>query len=503
MGIKGVLMPIFSLPTEFGIGGLGKEAYNFIDFLAANGQNYWQVLPEGQTGYGDSPYQSFSAFAGNHYFIDLEILKEEGWLTDEELEEEKKKNKRGTIDYLYLFNTRYKLLKEAALRRKEEIMAVSYPNGGSLDCEFIKFAEEQKWWLDDYALFMAIKYENDNIPFRAWAEELRDRDPWAMEKAKGRLTEEIYCLKVLQFFFYKQHRKLKEYANTKRIKLIGDIPIYVSPDSVELWAYGEMFQQNENGELTVVAGCPPDGYSKNGQLWGNPIYDWEHLKNTNYDWWIRRLKHSFSMYDAVRIDHFRGFASYYAIPSGDEDAASGSWQEGPGKDFIASVKRALPLAEIIAEDLGFLTQDVKELLSFSGFPGMKVLQFAFESDKSNPYLPHNYQENSVVYTGTHDNPTIMEWIMGLSREQMEFAKRYLQSENIEKIKQISGEYQRYPQWAEKLRMALIEAAYESPSAMAIIPIQDLLGIGSEGRINTPGTLGGNWQWRLEKRASEY
>lgn len=500
MRSSGILMPLFSLPTAYGIGSLGKEAYNFIDFLAESGQVYWQMLPSGPTSYGDSPYQSFSAFATNPYFIDLEKLAEDGLLTEEELKEERVRNTPGTIDYERLYNTRFKLLRKATDRIKAESSRdekiKEYRRG------FGQFKSENSFWLEEYALFMAIKTENGDVCFKEWPDKLRYRDEKALAEAKERLITEIYFWSMLQYMYFVQHRQLKAYANFKGIKLIGDIPIYVSPDSAEIWAQSELFLVDDLGNQTVQAGCPPDAFSETGQLWGNPIYDWKANAETGYNWWIRRMQHAYKLFDVVRIDHFRGFTGYYTIPADKKDAIDGKWEKGPGGDFIKAIKGSVPQAqtEIIAEDLGFLTQDVHDLLKMSGFPGMKILQFAFDSGEDNIYLPHKYEENCVVYTGTHDNTTIVDWAITAAESTLEFAKKYLKeylqaNYSMEKQKVIVEDSSINE--AKSLAANLIAAALASKASTAIIPMADWLALGAEARINTPGTLGGNWQWRLK------
>ncbi|MEG2125801.1 MAG: 4-alpha-glucanotransferase [Hydrogenoanaerobacterium sp.] len=468
MRASGILLPIFSLPSPHGIGTLGKEAYNFVDFLKASGQQYWQILPIGPTGYGDSPYQSFSAFAGNPYFIDLDMLLTEKLLTQYELSCFDFGSNDG-IDYLKLFKARCVILHLAAQR-------VSVLNNS-----FIKFCEDNAFWLDDYALFMSIKGENKMVSWQNWAEELRLREEKAMLLAKERLADEIHFWRVVQFLFYAQWGKLKRYANKNGVKIIGDIPIYVSPDSSDIWAQSELFETNSDKTLYEVAGVPPDGFSDDGQLWGNPLYAWENHKKTGFAWWVQRLSHAGSVYDLVRIDHFRGFASYYAIPAGDKNARRGRWRKGPGSEFIDTIKKELPRLKIIAEDLGFLTPEVRSLLAYSGFPGMKVLQFAFDSREESDYLPHNYGHNSVVYTGTHDNTTTEDWFLSAPKDDIKFARFYLDLGHSKKATQ-----------------AMVRAAEGSVCDTAIIPMQDWLELGAEARINTPSTLGGNWQWRLSE-----
>lgn len=472
MRSSGILMPVSSLPSPCGIGSLGAAAYRFVDFLAAAGQRYWQILPIGPTGYGDSPYQSFSAFAANPYFIDLDMLEQRGLLTRAEIGRfDFGPDAPAGIDYGALFRTRLPVL-ELAVRRFD-----------SEEAAFRDFCAANADWLDDYALFMALKAENGMRAFSLWPKDVRARKPAALAAARARLAGQTRFWQVVQYLFYEQWAALKAYANAKSVELIGDIPIYVSPDSSDLWADPSLFQVDANGALTEVAGCPPDAFAADGQLWGNPLYNWDvHLK-TGCAWWVRRLRHASAVYDVVRIDHFRGFESYYAIPSRDKTAVNGTWRKGPGTALIDVLRQKLPGVRIIAEDLGYLTDDVKALLRASGFPGMKVLQFAFDSREESDYLPHNYTQNSVVYTGTHDNTTTADWERSAPAADVAFAKRYLDAG-------AGVDFTR----------RCIRAALASVSDTAIIPMPDWLGLGGEARINTPSTLGGNWLWRVDPAA---
>ena len=475
MRTSGILMPVSSLPSPYGIGSLGAEAYRFVDFLAAAGQRYWQILPIGPTGYGDSPYQSFSAFAANPYFIDLDALEQRGLLTHDEIARfDFGPDAPEGIDYGALFRTRFAVL-ELAVRRFD-----------AGEDAFRDFCAANAFWLDDYALFMALKAENGMRAFSLWPKDVRARRPAALAAARARLAGQVRFWQVVQYLFYEQWAALKAYANAKGVEFIGDIPIYVSPDSSDLWADPSLFQVDADGALTEVAGCPPDAFAADGQLWGNPLYNWDvHLK-TGCAWWIRRLRHASAVYDVVRIDHFRGFESYYAIPARDKTAVNGVWRKGPGTAFIDVIRRKLPDVRIIAEDLGYLTDDVKALLRASGFPGMKVLQFAFggfDSREESDYLPHNYTQNSVVYTGTHDNTTTADWELSAPAGDVAFARRYLDVDG-------GADFTR----------RFIRAALASVSVTAVIPMPDWLGLGAEARINTPSTLGGNWLWRMDPAA---
>ncbi|MDE7274099.1 MAG: 4-alpha-glucanotransferase [Lachnospiraceae bacterium] len=469
---SGVLMPVSSLPSRFGIGGFSKEAYDFVDFLAASGQSLWQILPLGPTGYGDSPYQSFSTFAGSPYYISLDALIEEGLLTEEECLSVDFGNDTKKVDYEKIYNTRFHLLRKAFERA--DIHKQS---------EYMEFVEENRQWLKDYAMYMAVKDSLGGASWIAWDEGIRLRKPEAMTEYEAKLADDIAFYSYQQYLFSKQWMALKEYANKKGVQIVGDIPIYVAFDSADTWANPELFQLDEENVPIAVAGCPPDAFSATGQLWGNPLYQWDYHEETGFAWWIRRLSHCFHIYDIVRIDHFRGFDAYWAIPYGDETAENGTWEKGPGYNLFAVMKKTLGNRAVIAEDLGFLTPSVLKLVKRTGYPGMKVLQFAFDADGESDYLPHNYTNNCVVYTGTHDNDTVNGWIPSMSRKDLAFAKKYL---NIRRNADICE--------------SLIRTALGSVADTAIIPMQDYLGLGSEARVNTPSTLGGNWEWRMERDA---
>ena len=478
----GVLLPVASLPSRYGIGCFSKEAYEFVDFLADSGQTYWQILPLGQTGYGDSPYQSFSTFAGNPYFVDPQALIEAGYISSDAAEQFDFGKETRTVDYEKIYRNRYTLLRKAyanspfCLNPSEKWAGPAYNADRT---EFNYFIWDNSEWLPDYALFSAIKEYFDGDMFTKWPEEIRLRDTAAMDSYRIKLDEEIRFCEFLQFLFAKQWKKLKTYANDKGIKIIGDIPIYVAFDSADTWSHPELFELDEKGFPTVVAGVPPDAFSATGQLWGNPIYRWKYHKATGYDWWMQRLEQMFRLYDVVRIDHFRGFDEFWAIPFGSGTAMNGKWCKGPGYDLFQVMKSRLGKREIIAEDLGYLTSSVLKLVKRTGFPGMKVLQFAFEGDAQNAYLPHNYPTNAVVYTGTHDNDTTRGWFTSESKQLQQYVRKYA---DIHSTRTVTRD--------------LIRLAFRSVANTAIIPIQDYLDIGSEGRINTPSTLGGNWSWRL-------
>jgi len=465
---SGILLPIFSLPSKYGIGCFSKEAYEFIDLLEKAGQKKWQILPLGPTGYGDSPYQSFSTFAGNPYFIDLVTLIHEGLLTTEECDSFDFADNQERVDYGKLYFNRFKLL-WLAYERFEQ------------NDDFFRFVDENHWWLEDYSLFMAIKNRYEGSSWDNWEDGERNREEEALTKARESLQKEIDFHFFLQYQFTKQWNALHRYANEKQIEIIGDIPIYVAFDSADAWANPELFQFDEERKPIAVAGCPPDYFSETGQLWGNPLYLWELHKETGYAWWFKRLAHTFSLYDVVRIDHFRGFDEYYAIPALAKDAVIGKWEKGPGLGFFKAIKAEFGELPIIAEDLGILTDSVLLLLKDTGFPGMKIIQFAFDSRESNAYLPYTYPRGCVVYTGTHDNDTTLGWYQTVGNETRSFAEEYLHI--------VSKENYEIPYYFIKMAMG-------SPADLCVIPLQDFLSLGSEARINTPSTLGDNWVWRL-------
>ncbi|MDO4187662.1 MAG: 4-alpha-glucanotransferase [Lachnospiraceae bacterium] len=471
---SGFLLPVASLPGKYGIGSFSKEAYKFIDTLKAAGQSYWQILPLGPTGYGDSPYQSFSTFAGNPYFIDLDTLIEEGLLKKSEVNSFDWGNNKSYIDYEKIWLSRFKVLKIAFDRSNIEKKAA-----------YKKFIKENAFWLDDYALYMAVKNKFGGVSFIEWDEDIRLREENAVKKYTKELKEEISFYKFQQFKFNEQWVKLKAYANKNGIKIVGDIPIYVAFDSADTWANPKLFKFDKNGLPTGVAGCPPDGFSATGQLWGNPLYDWKYHKKTGYAWWVERIRNCYKLYDVIRIDHFRGFDEYYNIPYGDSTAEFGKWEKGPGIDLFNTLKKELGEMDIIAEDLGFLTDTVLKLVKDTGYPGMKVLQFAFDSREDSDYLPHNYIKNCIVYTGTHDNNTTKGWYQELSKVDRKFANEYL---NIDETK------------ADDVHWECIRLAMGSVADICVIPVQDYLGLGKEARINTPATLGDNWKWRMADKA---
>ena len=468
---NGMLLPIASLPSPYGIGGFSKEAYEFIDLLEETGQKLWQILPLGPTSYGDSPYQSFSTFAGNPYFIDLDTLAEKGWLTKEACEASDYGDNESYIDYGRIYNSRFVLLKQAFLN--SDILS---------DEKFTEFCKANQHWLPDYALYMALKNQNDGKSWIEWEEEIRLRKPEAVEYYKKELEEECNFYEFLQYEFHEQWTKVKEYAHKKGIQIVGDVPIYVAFDSADTWANPELFQLDEKNLPLGVAGCPPDAFSATGQLWGNPLYRWDYHKKTGYSWWMDRMEYSFELYDVVRVDHFRGFDAYYSIPAGSKTAEFGHWEDGPGYDLFKKMKERFGTLDIIAEDLGFLTPSVFKLVEKTGFPGMKVLEFAFDGGPGNQYLPHHYEKNCVVYTGTHDNMTLQGWYHELNPETKKFAVNYLGNE-------------RTPQG--EIHWDYIRLALASTARLAVIPVQDYLGLGNRARINEPSTLGKNWRWRMK------
>ena len=465
---SGVLLPVSSIPSKYGIGTFSRQAYEFIDLLEQAGQSYWQILPLGPTGYGDSPYQSFSTFAGNPYYIDLETLIEDGLLTKKDCEKYDFGDNVESIDYEKVYLSRFKVLRKAFENSRIEE-----------DKEFQDFIRTNAYWLDDYTLYMAVKNSFDGVSWIEWDEDIKLRKKKALAAYKEKYRTEITFYQFQQFLFAKQWFALKEYANKKKIQIIGDIPIYVAFDRSDTWANPELFQLDDTCTPIAVAGCPPDAFSATGQLWGNPLYRWDYHKKTNYEWWLKRIAYCYQLYDVVRIDHFRGFDEYYSIPYGDPTAEFGHWEKGPGYDIFKTIKEKLGKKAVIAEDLGFLTKSVIQLVKKTGYPGMKILQFAFDPREESDYLPHNYTANSIVYTGTHDNDTMLGWYESISRRDRAFAKKYLHFRSNKDV-----------QWE------FIRSAMASVSDTCIIPMQDYLGLGAEARINIPSTLGTNWKWRM-------
>ena len=474
---SGVLLSVTSLPSKYGIGCFDQAAYDFVDWLEKAGQTYWQILPLGATsheGACDSPYQAYSAFAGNPYFISLDALVDEGVLTREECDSADFGSDESCVDYDKLYGSRMPLLRKAYERSRI-----------GENTEYQQFITENSWWLDDYALFMAVRIFFKNQCWNEWPEDIRVHYGPALDYYREKLYFDVEFQKYLQFKFYEQWSKLKKYANDKNIQIVGDIPIYVSPDGSDVWAHPEMFQLDENNKPTRIAGCPPDGFSADGQVWGNPLYRWDHHRATGYQWWVTRMWYSFKLYDVVRIDHFRGYDEYFSIDAATGNAKEGYWEKGPGMDLFNTLKANLGDRGVIAEDLGLMTDSVRQLVIDSGYPNMKVLQFAFDSADiggGNEYLPHNYNHNCVVYTGTHDNETIAGWFAALSEKEKKHIRDYLCDHTTDD----EGMYKK-----------LVNLAMMSVANTCIIPIQDWLGLDNASRMNAPGTVGTNWSWRLK------
>ena len=464
---KGILLHISSLPCPYGIGSFGKGAYEFVDFLVKTHQNYWQVLPLGPTSYGDSPYQSFCAFAGNPYFIDLDILVEKGLLLPSEVEIYRHDD--NFVDYEWLYKTRYIILRKAFSRFKK-------------NDNYKSFIEKSSDWINDYALFMTLKNKYPIGNFLNFPKEYQNRYSLETTKFMEDNEEELDFWRFLQFEFDEEWKKLKNYANKWGIKIIGDMPIYVAYDSSDVYSDPKNWKLNKDLTMKKVAGVPPDYFSKNGQLWGNPVYRYDVMKKDHYSWWIRRFKKAFELYDVIRIDHFRGFASFYQVDSHEKTAINGKWIKGPRYPLFKAIHKALGDLNIIAEDLGFITPDVTKLLEDTGYPNMKVLEFAFDGDINNDHLPINYNGNLVCYTGTHDNPPLKEWLLKQNKKDINYICDYLKIDKDSNIDIIIDE--------------LIKSALFSNAKMTIIPIQDYMHLGEEGRFNQPSILGGNWVWRL-------
>lgn len=466
----GILLPVASLPSDYGIGTLGDAAYSFVDLLVDLRQKYWQVLPLGPTSFGDSPYQSFSAFAGNPYLIDLNTLVREGLLTKEEITGYKWGGEEDDIDYATIFQNRFQVLQKAFERfdRKEK--------------EFKKFCEENEEWLSDYSFFMALKTFSGDRGWLQWEEGLRNREPDILKEYEVKLADQIQFWKFCQYKFFSQWNKLKKYANARGIRIIGDIPLYVALDSADVWAHREEFLLNKDGTPDVVAGCPPDAFSEDGQKWGNPIYDWDRMGKEDFSWWRRRMKSSAMLYDIIRIDHFIGIVRYYSIPAEDATARGGKWNKGPGKKLTDAIEQAVGKSQIIAEDLGVSVPGVKKLMAKTGWPGMKVLLFAFDGNTANEFLPHNYTDtNAVVYAGTHDNDTVVGYFRDKTEYELAFLYEYLGISSKEEIPD-----------------AVIRLAYSSIADVVIMQMQDILKLGNEARMNLPSTVGKNWRWRFKK-----
>lgn len=471
---SGLLLPVTALPSPYGIGTLGEEARHFIDFLHASGQTFWQMLPIGPTGYGDSPYQSSSSYAGNPYLIDLDLLCEDGLLLPEEVQQTPFGTDASFVDYGLLYENRRPLLRKAFSRAKER--------GDELD--WLAFLRKENSWLPDYALYASLKKKYGEKPWIDWPEALRNRDKQAMAAAKEELREDMLFEVFLQYVFFAQWEAMKRYANRKNVYLIGDLPIYIAEDSAELWANPQLFHMDKNNVPTIVGGVPPDDFSDEGQLWGNPLYDWDVHKKDDYAWWIDRLQKVYRFTDVLRIDHFRGFAGYWGIPHGSKKAADGRWYDGPGHDFFRVVNEQMPGAQIIAEDLGFMTPEVVKIRTDAGYPGMQILEFAFDAvSRDAEHLPHKHQRDNVVYIGTHDNQTLKDWMETQNAADVQYATDYFHLNKKEGI-----------QWG------FIRGAMTSVANLSIFQVQDLLYLGKEARINEPNTIGSNWTWRLQKDA---
>jgi 4-alpha-glucanotransferase len=467
---SGILLHPTSLPGRYGIGDLGPHAFRWIDFLADAGCGLWQILPLGPTGYGDSPYQCFSSFAGNPYLISPEVLFDEGLLPEDALIDcPFASNER--VDYARVIPWKLKILDIAYRRFCQGIRS-------DLEAEFESFITANSYWLVDYALFMALKDIYAARPWVEWSKPLRDREPQAIEEARKQYADVIRNQMFRQFLFFRQWCALLEYAHSKNVRVIGDIPIFVAHDSADVWSNPKLFYLDEEGNPLVVAGVPPDYFSKTGQLWGNPLYRWENHASTDYQWWVERVRMVMSLVDIIRLDHFRGFVGYWEVPASEKTAEKGRWRPGPGADFFESLQRKLGELPIIAEDLGEITPDVIELRDRFQFPGMKILQFAFEGDPSNPFLPHHYERNCVVYTGTHDNDTSRGWYDRVSKDKKDFCRRYL------------------GQSGQGIAWDMIRSAWASVADIAIAPMQDFLNLGNEARMNYPGNPSGNWSWRM-------
>ena len=465
----GILLPISSLPSKYGIGTFGREAYRFVDSLAEAQQTFWQVLPVGPTSFGDSPYQSFSAFAGNPYFIDLEYLVQEGLLTKKDIESKEWGDDPTDIDYATIFDNRF------------DVLRIAYSNSAHKDsAEYKEFCEDNVYWLDDYSFYMALKFKFDNKAWSEWDEDIKFREKAALNKYQKELKDDIDFWKFCQFKFYAQWMELKEYANEKGIQIIGDIPLYVSMDSADVWVHGRLFELDERKNPINVAGVPPDCFSETGQRWGNPLYDWVAMEKEDFSWWRERMKANATLYDVIRIDHFIGVVRYYRIPSTCPTAMEGAWKKGPGKKLTDAIQESIGDSKIIAEDLGLVVQSVRDLMEETGWPGMKIMQFAFDGSNVNSNLPHTYKNSNVlVYGGTHDNETLVGFFESVEEEDMEYTYKYL---NVTK--------------KEEVPKAVIRSAYASTADVAIMQMQDILELDNSARMNLPSSVGQNWRWRL-------
>ena len=470
MRSSGILMHISSLPSPYGIGTMGKAARQFADFLHRAGQHYWQLLPIGQTGFGNSPYQTCSTCAGNPYFIDLDLLIEEGLLLASEVQAIDWESHSERVDYDFQSSVRWDLLYRAFRRGADRY-----------EREISGFRRENPW-VEEYALFMAVRRSRGSESWELWPEELRKRKRGVKESYATVLAEDMNFYIFLQFLFYRQWNELRDYVHSLGIEIIGDLPIYVPYDSCDVWANPELFQLDEQGRPTAVAGCPPDYFSEDGQLWGNPLYDWEKMRQDGYQWWMERLRNAAKLFDVIRIDHFRGLESYWAVPFGEETARNGKWVKGPDHDLIAAIGRNFPKLRLIAEDLGLLTPEVVQLQRDSGYPGMKVLEFAFVPDEPSSYLPHRYERNCICYSGTHDNETLRQWLEALDDRTAAYVMEYLGAKT-----------------REDCLWGILRAGMASVADTFVAQMQDYLELGAEARMNEPGTVGAeNWSWRVEE-----
>lgn len=466
----GILLSVTSLPSDYGIGTLGEEAFGFVDLLVDLRQRYWQVLPLGPTSYGDSPYQSFSAFAGNPYLIDLNELIREGLLTKSQVKSYNWGDDESDIEYAVIFENRFQVLQKA------------FERFDTREKGYTAFCRENEEWLEDYSFFMALKTFSENKEWLLWEEGLRNREPECMKRYRKQLKEQIDFWKFCQYKFFGQWKRLKKYANARGIQIIGDIPLYVALDSADVWAHREEFLLGADGRPEVVAGCPPDAFSDDGQKWGNPIYDWERMEKEDFSWWKSRMKANSALYDVIRIDHFIGVVKYYSIPAEDPDARGGKWNKGPGKKLTDAIEESVGESRIIAEDLGVSVPGVKKLMLKTGWPGMKILLFAFDGNTAHEYLPHNYTDtNTAVYAGTHDNDTIVGYFREKTEYELAFLYEYLGIEAKEEIPD-----------------AIIRLAYSSIADIVIMQMQDILKLGNEARMNLPSTIGQNWRWRFTR-----
>ncbi len=469
---SGILLHLTSLPGKYGIGTLGKAAFKFVDFLIESGQKLWQILPLSPTGFGDSPYQCFSAFAGNPLLINLEQLIDNQWISTDDIPADIVFDD-NFVDYGKLFHFKFPILQKAYKGYIKKTTKVERK-------KFDNFCNTHKTWLNDYALFMAIKNENQGAAWTKWQPELATQQPEALAEMEKKLSEEIEIQKFMQYIFFCQWLEIKAYANKNEVKIVGDIPIYVSLDSADAWSAPKNFLFDDDNKPIAVAGVPPDFFSATGQLWGNPLFDWKKMRADGFVWWLQRIKANLLLYDVIRIDHFRGFAGFWSVPFESETAENGKWEKALGHDLFETVEKQLGKIPIIAEDLGVITEDVEALRDGFDFPGMKILQFAFGDTADNIFLPHNYIKNSVVYTGTHDNDTIISWFDNLPDEQQEHILAYLGAQK------------------EDICWSMIRSAFASVSHTAIIPLQDILGLGANARMNTPSVAEGNWSWRFEE-----